>query len=380
MKALFVHDHIFPKNNTDYYESYGFEKEFFDRYLNIFGELSIIGREKDHIFVNKNRFNKVDSNIDFLTFKNLKELKNKENRKKIDDQIHRSDYVIIRLPSILGTYAVQSAKRQKKPYIIEVVGCPWDAIVNKGLKYVLPALAITLLTKRAVSGSMHTIYVTEEFLERRYPTSGKYIACSNVTLNSVNEQDIRNRLEKIDMMSRDKKVIFGTCATIDVIYKGQQDVIAALAKLVKEGHDIEYQLVGGGDSSYLKLIAEKYGVLDRVKFIGTLKHEDVFKWLDNVDVYIHPSKQEGLSRAIIEAMSKGCPIIGADAGGIHEQIDAKYIFKKGNVSQICEKYKEMTREVMKEQAIKNHNESKKYLKSILYKRRENFFKEFINAN
>ena len=375
MIGLFIHDHRFPRINNEYYYSYGFDEEFFKRYLSIFDKLAIIGRDSEP---NQSLKETVSKEIDFYTFKNLKQLKYKDIREKIQEKIKSSDYIIIRVPSILGLYAVKCAKKYRKPYLIEVVGCSWDAIANKGATKILPALLITYMTKKAIHSAKYVVYVTEEFLERRYPTQGKHIACSNVTLNSVNEEHLRERLESMDKKDFKDKLIIGTCATLDVIYKGQQDVMEALAKLKSEGYMIEYQLVGGGDKSYLKSMAEKHGVSDQVKFIGSLKHEEVFRWLEQIDIYVHPSKQEGLSRAIIEAMSKGCPVFGADAGGIHELIDEDFIFEKGNVQQICDIYKSFDLEVMKEQAVTNYNNSKRYLKSVLYDRREKFFKDFIN--
>ncbi|WP_430790429.1 glycosyltransferase [Virgibacillus flavescens] len=379
MLGLFVHDHRFPRIKNEYYHSYGFDEEFFNRYLSIFDELEVIGRESKLKSSLKDKTEKVSPEINFVTIKDLKQLKHKKTRNIINERIKSCDYIVIRVPSILGLYAVRMAKMHKKPYLIEVVGCSWDAIANKGLTKTLPALLITYLTKKAIYSAEYVVYVTEEFLERRYPTKGKNIACSNVTLNSVEESSLNNRLERINKKNYNEKVIIGTCATIDVIYKGQQDVISAISKLKKEGHNIEYQLVGGGDASYLKDIAEKYGVTDQVKFIGSLRHSDVFRWLDEIDLYVHPSKQEGLSRSIIEAMSRGLPIFSADAGGIHELIEDNYIFDKGNVQQICNIYKKFNLEVMKEQAIKNHNNSKSYLKSVLYKRRLKFFGNFINS-
>ena len=93
-------------------------------------------------------------------------------------------------------------------------------------------------------------------------------------MNSVSEADLEKRLIQIE--NRQSKIVLGTCATVDVVYKGQQDVIKAIANLKKIGFNIEYQLVGGGDTSYWESIAKEYGVSDQIKFIGVLKHEKVF--------------------------------------------------------------------------------------------------------
>lgn len=373
MFGLFVHDHKFPKKNNQYYYSYGFDKEFFNRYIDIFGEIGVIGRYKES---DNNKKEMLVRNVSFFTIKELNQLKYKKVRKKIIKKVKEADYIIIRVPSILGLYVAWLAKKMKKPYIIEVVGCYWDAVSTKGFSKFIPAIIVTTLMKLAVYFSHYVVYVTEEFLERRYPTRGKHIACSNVTLHSVTTHDLEIRLDRIKNM-KFNKIKLGTCATLDVAYKGQEDVIKAISLLKKEGYNIEYQLVGGGDSSMLESIAKSYGVFENITIIGSLEHDQVFNWLEQIDIYVHPSKQEGLSRAIIEAMSKGCPIFGASAGGIHELIDKEYIFDKGSIKQIINIYKNFNKDKMIEQAVKNHSNSKKYLKNILYNRRKSFFKEFI---
>lgn len=67
-------------------------------------------------------------------------------------------------------------------------------------------------------------------------------------------------------------------------------------------------------------------VADQIKIIGQMPHDKVFTWLDSIDIYAQPSRQEGLPRAMIEAMSRGIPCIGAKTAGIPELIDNKYIF------------------------------------------------------
>ena len=56
----------------------------------------------------------------------------------------------------------------------------------------------------------------------------------------------------------------------------------------------------------------------------------MFKFYENIDVYIQPSYQEGLCRSIVEAMSKACPVVCSDAGGNYELIQEEFIFHKGN--------------------------------------------------
>ena len=90
-------------------------------------------------------------------------------------------------------------------------------------------------------------------------------------------------------------------------------------------------LVGGGNNEFLKKIANKNAVGNQVIFHGKLEHDEIFKWLRDIDIYIQPSDTEGLPRSVIEAMSVACPVIGSNAGGIPELINSSAIFDKGNI-------------------------------------------------
>lgn len=377
MKGIFIHDHKFPKKENNYFYSYGFDEEFFRRYKNIFVQFDVLGREvkSDEDYGLKN--NKIEDDINFFTIKNYKELLNKGKRRYIEDAINRSDALIIRLPSILGLYSIIIANKNNKPYVIELVGCPWDAFWNMGFKKKFVAPFMKYFTKKAVSGSKYTVYVTDKFLQKRYPTKGHSIACSNVTIDSIVDSSLENRLKKLNKLDLNKKIIIGTVGTVDSLYKGQQYVIKAMSKLKKEGYSIEYHLVGGGNQEFLKKVARRNNVTGEVIFYGKIKHSEVFKWLLNIDLYVQPSDTEGLPRSVIEAMSVACPVIGSNAGGIPELIDTSAIFRKGSVDEICNLIKSLTVENMKINAEMNFSRAKNYKKQVLYKRREEFFKSFI---
>ena len=83
--------------------------------------------------------------------------------------------LIIRLPSILGLYSIYLANKIKKPYVIELVGCPWGAYWNMGLSKKMIAPMMKYFTQKAIYNSKYTVYVTEKYLQKKYPTKGKSI-------------------------------------------------------------------------------------------------------------------------------------------------------------------------------------------------------------
>ena len=182
------------------------------------------------------------------------------------------------------------------------------------------------------------------------------------------------RLEKI-RNKNNNKILLGTTAGLSTKAKGQQYVIKILKKLSKK-YDIRYQMVGSGDNSYLKSVSIRYGVSDYVDFKGQLTHEEVLSWLDSLDVYIQPSMQEGLPRALIEAMSRACPAVGSTTAGIPEILEPEYVFHRGKTKDLYRIIDKILISNLKQRAVRNFEKSKEFEFDKLQTRRSLFYKEY----
>jgi glycosyltransferase involved in cell wall biosynthesis len=389
MKLVFVHGtKIKEDSNGTYYTGGSFSQSLWNRYLSISSELSVIARKDSIVYDSEyarqsfNYFNKekmylievpnlVSSIKTLFSFK-----KHKMKNERIKKAVLYNDCVIARLPSSNGNTAINMARKYHKPYLIELVGCPWDAYWNHSWKGKLFAPFMWYVTKKMVKNAPYVLYVTNDFLQRRYPSTGRTINCSDVALPTLDESVLDARLQKIKQMTKNKPVVIGTTAAVDVRYKGQEYVIQAIAELNKQGYNFEYRLVGGGDKTYLQSIAEKYSVADKVIFEGSIPHERVFDYLDSIDIYVQPSKTEGLPRALIEAMSRGCPCIGSNAGGIPELLDNMFIFSSGNVKELATILASFDIEKMIYQAKRNFEMSKGFAKDVIETRRNEFLLSF----
>lgn len=389
MKVLFCHDGpLRVDDNNDYY-GIAHNDEMFQRYKTIAKDI-VVAIRTNKIKKNERTIKLSKINITPFTVYNIPNissakglLKRKTTKIKIKEAVLQSDYIVARLPSIIGNIAIDYAEKYNKPYLTEVVACPWDAFWNHSTQGKMVAPFMYLATKSRVKNSNYVIYVTNEFLQKRYPTKGKNVNCSNVELTEFSESILEKRIKKIEATNKYNKLIIGTTAAVNVKYKGQQYIIKALGQLKKQGfRNYEYQLVGDGNQSYLKSIAEKYNVTDQVKFLGPMLHKDVFDWLETIDLYTQPSRQEGLPRALIEAMSRGLPSFGANTAGIPELLENEYIFNNNykNTTEIINILKSFSLCDMKEQAKKNYIESKKYDKKIIDKKRTEFFLNFKESN
>jgi len=298
-------------------------------------------------------------------------------KKLIAESVSAHDIVIARLPSLIGREAIKRAKEFHKPYLIEVVGCPWDALSNHSFIGKLYAPFAYFLLKRQVYNAPFVLYVTQFFLQSRYPNKGVNIGITDVVLNDTDELSLDKRITNLkNRLSNPGVLQIGTAAGYDVKFKGQEYVLKALRLLKDKGVIMKYIPVGKGSGKRLKEIAKSLDIEDQVDFRGQIKHSEIFNYLEQIDIYIQPSKQEGLPRAVIEAMSKGCPVIGSDAGGIPELIDSKFIFPKGDVNRLVSIIESMTISEMINQAKINFQKSKEYAKEINDKKRLEFYNLF----
>lgn len=385
LRVLFCHDGPMKKDKDNNIYGLAHNNEMFKRYFTIGNDIKVLIRT-DKIPESKiKNYSKITlDEVEIISLKNIASVRGQLIDKKnvlrsIETEIKQTDFVVARLPSFIGFLAVDVAKKMNKPYLIEVVACPWDAFWNYSLKGKLIAPIMYKKMKKEVRKSKYTTYVTNQFLQKRYPTEGKSVNVSNVSLPGLNEDALNKRIKKIQDKTEGKKIVIGTVAAVDVKYKGQQYIIDALGELKRQGiTDYEYHLVGGGDSSYLKHIAEKNNVADQIKFLGAIPHENIFDWLETIDIYTQPSRQEGLPRALIEAMSKAVPAFGANTAGIPELLESDFIFSntKKNTKEICEILRNFNEEKMLNQAKRNFKESKKYEKNTIETKRAEFFKKF----
>ena len=320
------------------------------------------------------------NNIEVVEMPNLNTPKNFLRRGRysrlIAEWVSKSDMIFLRIPSIISNMVANECVKQGKLYLAEVGGCAWDSYWNHGLQGKIVAPSMYFGQKRTVREAAFASYVTERWLQHRYPTDGESIVASNVYLNHFDEANIERRINDY-RKSVPYHYRLGTIASVDVRYKGQEFVIRAMGRLKEKGIVVDYDLVGAGDPTFLRTLAERCGVAEQVHFLGVKLHDDIWAWLDTIDIYAQPSKQEGLSRAVIEAMNRGCMAIGSDVAGIPELLEPDMVFRRDDVGQICEVIERLTNEKDHERRIRrNFQKSHEFEISILDKRRNELFRRY----
>lgn len=94
-------------------------------------------------------------------------------------------------------------------------------------------------------------------------------------------------------------------------------LIQAIARIKNIVPDIQCVIIGDGpEKDALRALAVTEGVGDRVRFLGAVPNSDIPMHLAEADVFVRPSRSEGLGTSFLEAMAAGLPIIAPSVGGI----------------------------------------------------------------
>ena len=175
----------------------------------------------------------------------------------------------------------------------------------------------------------------------------------------------------------------GIIGALNLKYKGQTVLLKAISKLddaIKR--HITLYLVGSGNYDMIIKRAKELCLNKNIKFIGPLTHKEVYNLLGTLSLYVHPSFKEGLPRALLEAMSMGCPVLGSTNGGIPEVVKSEYLHKPGDyktLSRQIQKFYE-NRTLLEREAFANLELVRPYLKENLDKKRHDFYTKLVNEN
>ena len=386
MKILFTHDHKFCRTADGIYLSDGqFPYRLWQRYLEVFDEIVVAARVRapepgeDLSRLDVSSGPKV-SFVEIPSLSNPVAMftKRREAAGRLRQALAGCDGLIARISEI-SLLAAEVADELNKPWLTEVVYCPFDSLWNYGnWQGKMYAHYSAYKTARMTRRAPFAVYVTREFLQRRYPCAGRILSCSDVQLIKSNEDVLTKRLEKIRGM-RDS-IRIGLVGSLSR-YKGIDTALQAVRLLRQEGRNIQLAILGGGKPDYWEQLADKNNVRDITEFCGVLPNgEAVNTWLDAVDIYIQPSYQEGLPRALVEAMNRGCPAVGSSAGGIPELLAPEWIHRPGDSQGLAGLLGKMIEErsLLATEARRNFQEASKYDKGHLDQIRQDFWREFID--
>ena len=236
--------------------------------------------------------------------------------------------VLLRIPGTLSSVAFLALGG--RPFAAEVVGDPYDQHAPGVRRHPLQAFFRRSYTRQMTEQCRRsgvTAYVTAEALQRRYPTPGQAFALSDVDLPP---EAYAARPRTWHPEPHEAVMV----CTLELNIKGVDVAIGAVRVLLDRGLKVRLRIVGDGVlRPQFERQAADLGVAGQVLFVGAVAGgEAVRAQLDQGDVFLMPSRQEGLPRALVEAMARGLPALGSEIGGIPELLGPQERFALGGTT------------------------------------------------
>jgi glycosyltransferase involved in cell wall biosynthesis len=370
---LLVADTLLFKYRNKYYTKGIYNSDFWKRYLDVFDELIVLTQveiidinEEEYSLssLEKVKFIELDRYRGFSYLKLFRDLRLKQKN------INGLNYAIVRLPSIVGFIFLFSLKSKNLNYFLEIVADPTTAYANRPIF----AMLFSILLKKEVKKASGVSFVTKYALQKSYPPKKSAVTEHYSTL-------------AIDFMKfGSSKIYDNNSQIINLLHvsnvignnlKGHNVFIKTIGLLLKNG--IPAQGVIVGDGPYLAKIRKrviKENLIGKITFVGYVSDFSLLREIYySSDIFLFPSKAEGLPRVLIEAMSTGLVCFSSNVGGIAELLPKSQISSKNSPIDYYEKIKRVAFDpvLMNELSTNQLNIVSKYSNTILQKRRNEFY-------
>lgn len=366
MRLLYIADNGFSFHGDSYYYTRPNDVNS-SQYRRYFSKVSYIARKSSYkgneIKIDDNSKVRLVGRYDIIGLrKAMKELKNDY------------DVVLVR-NGLLGCFAAGYAKQMGKTLISYCGADPYEFQMSSGtLQGYIIAKLWKYLEKKKMKLADYAHYCTLE-LYNRYPCKGPYLVCSNVNVE-LDHSVLSKRIDKINNSKGGITLgLIGPYMGND--NKGISIVIRSMSLL--DGK-YRFEVVGDGSPErYVDLISQN-GLEKRIRFLGYISdREKLMEWLDKIDIYLQPSLSEGLPRATIEAMSRGCPVIGSDVCGMKDLLPNQWMVNPKDYRALASVIRKMTHaETMKDAAERNYRLASNYCSEIRDEKMDDFYGMIIN--
>lgn len=373
--------------------------DFYREYLEVFDSVRVISRAFP-VPEAKDNFLPVEGpGVSFYTmpgyrgpFGYLKQFS--QVREKAKNAVPAGSAVILRLPGQVGNSIESSLTARHAPFAVEVVADPWDVLSPAANRHIVAPLARRYFTrklqqqcKRAVAVS----YVTQQYLQKRYPPLSEHQGIESKS-HGIRGQAIKQYATAVSdanlspqaFVSQPRealreagslRIIF--VGTLESLYKGPDVLIDAVGVCKMQGVKAKIRFIGiGRQIDDLKKRCAALGIADQVEFVGSVSAgAGVRSELDQADLFVLPSRAEGVPRAMLEAMARGLPCLGTAIGGIPELLDPEDLVAEDDVQGLAALMCKVSRDTERRRrmSLRNLEKSRGYSAEVLARRRQLFF-------
>ncbi len=222
---------------------------------------------------------------------------------------HRREYDIIHVHQALypAFVAVVTGKEVLgKPVIVKTASSGMTSDIKQLKGYLLGNMQLRYLIKKMRCLVANSKVGGDEFKAIGFPESKIVLIPNGVEI------------------PKERKILFGEVKIVTAVArlsleKGIDVLLKAWAEVAALHPTLKLIIVGQGPlESSLKTLRKDLRLADCVEFVGAILN--VNERLIDSDLFVLPSRTEGLSNALLEAMSHGLPCIATNVGGNFEII------------------------------------------------------------
>ena len=379
-------EHFIKNDKGEIYATRVLNEKIFNRYLEYFDEVIVFAR----VSKSNNVVKELKVNTDRLSFVEIPDFRGPKEMlmksikivSKFRKACSDAEVIFLRAPSMLTIFLYRFIPKNKITSVEFMMGATYfiedDSFIAKKVNKIIDNEA-----KKLVKKANATLYVTEEALQKEYPPNAKAYEDSNDDYFTCGVSDVviekEYLFERLPMNSESNHFILISVGFMDSNRKGQHILIETVKILKDKGYSIELRLIGEGKKKEeFEQLAKRLGLEKEVLFLGKISsRETLFQQLKESDIFLLPSKLEGLPRVIIEALSASLPVIASDVNENSELVQSELLVQDFEASNYSEKIQELIENPVFYNDISKENYQKalEYLPDKLDLKRRLFFEK-----
>ena len=241
---------------------------------------------------------------------------------RVRQQMAWADVVLVHFHYQFANWAgAWLARKHGKPYVLFAHGC----LQRSGIKHkrsLLKQLVLATVEKENFSKALFVAFTCRDEQDVSF-----FSERGHVIPNGFDDSSYQDHVPVGLFRSKFPKLIgkdfFLFLGRLDIAHKGLDLLIEAFAQVACEIPNLNLVLAGPderGERAKLDGMIRAVGLTDRIIFTGLVDGELKQAALNEADAFVLPSRFEGASIAMLEALHAGLPVLITDQIGMHPEI------------------------------------------------------------
>jgi glycosyltransferase involved in cell wall biosynthesis len=289
--------------------------------------------------------------------------------------------LLIRFPGNVASLAMLMCLALRRPFSVEIVADAADYFSDAATRHPLRRVAGAIhqwTTSTAARRATTARYVTKAYLQSRYPgrTAERMFGFSDAYLPDA--MFMRSATREYRPGGKLKIINTGMMHNHS---KGHLVLLRACAALRRKGVDLHLTLVGNGvlQAEFKREVA-RLNLTDHITFEGVVAAAKVRELLARSELFVLASFQEGLPRAMLEAMAVGTPVIATNVGGVREALPEESLVAAGDVDGLARRIAAFAQEkgLIETHAAAQRERALAYSFSLLQRQYQSYCKALVD--